>query len=90
MTFFLIKLTKFEMKKVVIELKYTAIGKKKKTFETLISKAFSLINYLTSVKVVNVILAPFKRCHINVSRLSYRKCSQKCSHFAMLSILQFL
>lgn len=51
MTFFLIKLTKFEMKKVVIELKYTAIGKKKKTFETLISKAFSLINYLTSVKV---------------------------------------
>ena len=49
MTFFLIKLTKFEMKKVVIELKYTAIGKKKKTFETLISKAFSLINYLTSV-----------------------------------------
>lgn len=39
------------MKKVVIELKYTAIGKKKKTFETLISKAFSLINYLTSVKV---------------------------------------
>ena len=53
LTFTLIRLIKFEKKKVekkvVIELKYTAFGKKKKAFETLISKAFSLINYLTSV-----------------------------------------
>lgn len=56
----------------------------------LISRAFSLLNYLTSVKVVNVILALFKRRDINVLRLFYIKCSHKCSHFAMPSILQFL
>ena len=39
------------VKKVEIELKYTAFGKKKKAFEALISKAFSLLNYLTSVKI---------------------------------------
>ena len=47
-------------------------------------------NKVTSVEVVNVILAPFKHRHINVFRLFYRKCSHKCSHFAMPSILQFL
>ncbi len=44
LTFFLMKSIKFEkkkvVKKVVIELKYTAFGKKKKAFEILISKAF--------------------------------------------------
>lgn len=44
LTFTLIRLIKFEkkkvVKKVVIELKYTAFGKKKKAFEILISKAF--------------------------------------------------
>ena len=45
---------------------------------------------LVSVKVVNVILAPFKRRDINVFSLFYRKCSHKCSHFAKPSILQFL
>lgn len=66
------------------------MNKKGKAFEINVSKAFSLINYLTSVKVVNGILALFKRRHINVFRLFFRKCSHKCSHFAMLSILQFL
>ena len=51
---------------------------------------FDVDNNAISVKVVNVILAPFKRRYINVFRLFYRKCSHKCSHFAMPSILQFL
>ena len=46
--------------------------------------------YVTPEKVVNVILAPYKRRYINVFRLFYRKCSHKCSHFAKPSILQFL
>ena len=73
----------------MIELKYTAFGKKKKVVEIDFQRLFKLY-YLTSVKVVNVILALFKRRHINVSRLFYRKCSHKCSHFATPSISQFL
>jgi len=44
---------------------YTAFGKKKKVVEIDFQRLFKR-NYLTSVKVVNVILALFKRRHINV------------------------